>query len=285
MNDDLSLDLPIEIDAEAALLEDVGTGDLTAALVPAEQTAAATVISRESAVICGKPWFDEVFRQVDPSVAIDWAVAEGEHVEANQTLCTISGLARPILTAERSALNFLQLLSAVATAAGEYAALVAHTNATILDTRKTIPGLRLAQKYAVKTGGAENHRIGLYDAILIKENHIIAAGGIAAAVSAARAVNADVLVEVEVESLNEAEQAMNAKADRLLLDNFSNEQLREAVALRDRIAQGITLEASGGVNKDTVKDIAECGVDFISIGGLTKDVKAVDLSMRFKLSA
>jgi len=280
----MNYELPVEIDAQTALLEDVGTGDLTANLVPADQTAVATVISREAAVICGQPWFNEVFRLVDSSVEVEWHVGEGQQVEADQTVCTVTGSARPILTGERSALNFLQLLSAVATSAAGYSALVADTNATILDTRKTIPGLRIAQKYAVQIGGAANHRIGLYDAILIKENHIIAAGGIAAAVLTAREVSDQVLVEVEVEDIDEAEQAMNAKADRLLLDNFSNEQLIEAVALRDRIAADITLEASGGVNKDTVKGIAQCGVDFISIGSLTKDIKAIDLSMRFSLS-
>jgi len=276
-------DIPIEIDVQAALMEDVGNGDLTAGLVPAEQQATATVISRDAAVICGRPWFDEVFRQLDPEVQVEWLVDEGAHVKADTELCRVTGGARPILTGERSALNFLQLLSATATVAAEYTAAVSGTAATILDTRKTIPGLRLAQKYAVATGGAANHRIGLYDAVLIKENHIVAAGNITIAVQTAREQSGNVLVEVEVESLAEAEQALQAKADRLLLDNFTADMLREAVALRNQLAPAITLEASGGVSLETVRNIAECGVDFISVGSLTKDVKAVDLSMRFLL--
>jgi len=264
-------------------MEDVGNGDLTAGLVPAEQQATATVISRDAAVICGRPWFDEVFRQLDPEVQVEWLVDEGAHVKADTELCRVTGGARPILTGERSALNFLQLLSATATVAAEYTAAVSGTAATILDTRKTIPGLRLAQKYAVATGGAANHRIGLYDAVLIKENHIVAAGNITIAVQTAREQSGNVLVEVEVESLAEAEQALQAKADRLLLDNFTADMLREAVALRNQLAPAITLEASGGVSLETVRNIAECGVDFISVGSLTKDVKAVDLSMRFLL--
>jgi len=281
---DINYELPVSIDVELALLEDIGSGDLTAQLVPSNQQAVATVISRDDAVICGQPWFNEVFDQLDPSINIEWHVDEGAQVSANDTLCVVSGPARSVLSGERSALNFLQMLSAVATLTSKYVAAVNHTSATILDTRKTIPGLRLAQKYAVTQGGGSNHRIGLYDAILIKENHIIAAGSIANAVQVAREQSAEVMCEVEVENLDEAEQAMRAGADRLLLDNFSHEQLREAVALRDDFAPEITLEASGGVNLDSVTAIAECGVDFISIGGLTKDVKAVDLSMRFKLS-
>ncbi len=281
--DSLGYKPTVEADVNLALTEDIGSGDLTAALVPESQQAKATVITREDTVLCGRPWFDEVFRQLDPSVKVEWFAAEGERVSADSKLCIITGPARPILSGERSALNFLQLLSAVASYAAEYATAVAHTDAKILDTRKTIPGLRLAQKYAVTAGGAANHRVGLYDAILIKENHIVAAGSIADAVAIARKQSPDVLCEVEVEDLDEAEQAMRAEADRLLLDNFSNSQLMDAVTLRNDIAPTVSLEASGGVNLNSVGAIAECGVDFISVGSLTKDIRAVDLSMRFKL--
>jgi nicotinate-nucleotide pyrophosphorylase (carboxylating) len=281
--DKLSYVPTIEADVKLALNEDIGSGDLTAALVPDGQKAKATVITREDAILCGRPWFDEVFRQLNPDVKVEWLADEGQKIIAGNKLCIITGPAQPILTGERSALNFLQLLSAVATYAGEYAKAVAHTRTKILDTRKTIPGLRLAQKYAVIVGGAENHRLGLYDAILIKENHIIAAGTIANAVAIARARSPGVMCEVEVEDLNEAEQAMNADADRLLLDNFSNSQLKVAVSLRNDIAPTISLEASGSINLNSVASIAECGVDFISVGSLTKDVTAVDLSMRLKL--
>lgn len=281
--DSLGYTPTVEADVSSALTEDIGPGDLTAALVAESQQAKAMVLTREDTVLCGRAWFDEVFRQLDPSVKVEWFAAEGERVLADTKLCVITGPARPILSGERSALNFLQFLSAVASCAAEYAEAVAHTNAKILDTRKTIPGLRLAQKYAVTVGGASNHRVGLYDAILIKENHIVAAGTIAKAVAAARAQNPGVICEVEVENLAEAEAGMRAEADRLLLDNFTHTQLKEAVKLRNEIAPMISLEASGGVDLTTAKEIAECLVDFISVGKLTKDISAIDLSMRFKL--
>ena len=281
--DSLGYTPTVEADVSSALTEDIGSGDLTAALVAESQQAKATVITREDTVLCGRAWFDEVFRQLDSSVKVEWFAAEGERVSADTKLCVITGPARPILSGERSALNFLQFLSAVAGCAAEYAEAIAHTNAKILDTRKTIPGLRLAQKYAVTVGGASNHRVGLYDAILIKENHIVAAGTIAKAVAAARAQNPGVICEVEVENLAEAEAGMRAEADRLLLDNFTHTQLKETVKLRNEIAPMISLEASGGVDLTTAKEIAECLVDFISVGKLTKDISAIDLSMRFKL--
>ena len=266
-----------------ALAEDIATGDLTAELVPAEQQAQATVLVRDDAVICGLPWFSEVFSQLSTGIAIDLLVDEGQQVTAGSTICALQGPARPLLTGERTALNFLQTLSAVATAANLFAAAIADTQATILDTRKTIPGLRLAQKYAVHTGGAANHRIGLYDGILIKENHIAASGGVKKAVATALAHANGVMVEVEVENLDEARAAIDAGAHRLLLDNFSMNDMRAAVAMRDQNARDVTLEASGGINLTTVKEIADTGVDFISIGALTKDIRAVDLSMRFEM--
>jgi len=268
-------------DVENALREDMGSGDLTAELVPAEQHAVATVIVREEAVICGQPWFDEVFALLDTEVAVDWRVAEGSLAHAGDIVCEITGPARAILTGERAALNFLQTLSATASSARAFSLAAAGTGAVILDTRKTIPGLRLAQKYAVRTGGAQNHRTGLYDGILIKENHIAAAGGVAAAVSAALSLSDGVLVEVEVENLDEANAAMQAGAERLLLDNFTPELMREAVRLRDQSKPQVTLEASGGVDLDSVAAIAASGVDFISVGSLTKDIRAIDFSMRF----
>ncbi|NND54167.1 MAG: carboxylating nicotinate-nucleotide diphosphorylase [Gammaproteobacteria bacterium] len=272
----------IDTDVAGALREDVGSGDLTALLVPDDQAAEATVIVREHAIVCGQAWFERVFTLLDAGISVDWAVNEGDAVQADDLLCTVRGPARAILTGERAALNFLQTLSATATAANAYSVAVAGTSAVILDTRKTIPGLRLAQKYAVRTGGAQNHRVGLYDGILIKENHIVSAGSIAAAVATAQALKANVIIEVEVETIDEAQQAMSAGADRLLLDNFTTEQLRAAVELRDTSFAGITLEASGGVTLNTVDDIAATGVDFISVGALTKDVRAVDFSMRFR---
>jgi nicotinate-nucleotide pyrophosphorylase (carboxylating) len=262
-----------------ALAEDVGAGDLTAALIPEDARAEATVISRETAVLCGAAWFDAVFRQLDPRVAIDWRAADGDRIEPNQVLCTLRGPARPLLTGERTALNFLQMLSGTATLARRFADAVAGTGATILDTRKTLPGLRLAQKYAVRCGGCQNHRIGLFDAVLIKENHIMAAGSITGAIAAARCVHPGVTVEVEVENLAELEEVLAAGPDIVMLDNFDLATMAEAV----RIAGGrVKLEASGNVSFDTVRQIAETGVDYISIGGLTKDVRAVDLSMRFR---
>ncbi|RUQ37950.1 MAG: carboxylating nicotinate-nucleotide diphosphorylase [Candidatus Competibacteraceae bacterium] len=262
-----------------ALAEDVGSGDLTAALIPEQAQAEATVISRENAVLCGTAWFDAVFRQLDPGVTVAWQAADGERVAPDQLLCTLRGPARVLLTGERTALNFLQLLSSTATLARRYADCVAGTGATILDTRKTLPGLRLAQKYAVRCGGCQNHRIGLFDAVLIKENHIMAAGSIGKAIATARHLHPGVKVEVEVESLAELAEALQAQPDIIMLDNFDRAGMVEAV----RITAGrVKLEASGNVNFDTVRAIAETGVDYISIGGLTKDVRAVDLSMRFR---
>jgi len=271
----------ITTSVHGALAEDVGNGDITAALVPSGQQAQATIITRDNAVVCGQPWVKEVFRQLDPSISADWQVGEGDDATADQTLCVLRGPARPLLTGERTALNFLQTLSAVASATRVCTAAIAGTRARILDTRKTIPGLRLAQKYAVRVGGGTNHRIGLYDGILVKENHIVAAGGITAAVRRGREQKSGVLLEVEVETLSQAEEALVAGADRLLLDNFTIASMIEAVALRDRLAPGTTLEASGGINFDNLRPVAETGVDFISVGALTKNIRAVDLSMRF----
>ena len=266
-----------------ALAEDVGTGDLTAGLVPESQRAHATVVTRENCVICGQAWFNEVFEQIDPAVAVHWHCEEGDRLPADREICAVDGSARAVLTGERTALNFLQLLSATATRARTYVDAVAGTRATILDTRKTIPGLRLAQKYAVRIGGAQNHRIGLYDAILIKENHISAAGGIRAAVDNATEQNNNVLIEVEVETLDQLDETLATEAQRVLLDNFSLSGMRKAVALRNDKAPDVTLEASGGITLDDVRAVAETGVDFISIGSLTKDVRAIDLSMRFEM--
>lgn len=262
-----------------ALAEDVGSGDLTAALIPEHAQAEATVVSREVAILCGTTWFDAVFRQLDPGITIDWRAADGDRVESEQLLCTLRGPARPLLTGERTALNFLQLLSGTATLARRYADAVSGTKAVILDTRKTLPGLRLAQKYAVRCGGCRNHRIGLFDAVLIKENHIMAAGSIGNAIATARRLHPGVTVEVEVENRAELEEALAARPDIVMLDNFDPAAMAEAV----RIVDGrVKLEASGNVNFDTVRGIAETGVDYISIGGLTKDVRAIDLSMRFR---
>jgi len=269
-----------------ALSEDVGSGDLTAALVPAGRMGRATVITREQAVLCGRPWVDEVFRQVDPSVRISWEAEEGADVAPGQRLFRLEGTARSLLTGERTALNFLQTLSGTATATRRYVQLVAGLPCRILDTRKTVPGLRRAQKYAVRCAGGSNHRMGLYDGILVKENHIMAAGSIAAAVNAARAAGASVPVEVEVETLDELRQALDAGADMALLDEFSLDDLRAAVAMNRAHPRGpMKLEASGNVTFDTLRSIAETGVDFISIGSLTKHVRAVDLSMRFEFDA
>ena len=263
-----------------ALAEDVGNGDLTAALVPANAVAHAEVIVREPAVLCGSAWFNEVFRQLDPGIRVDWSAGDGETLVASQRVCTLHGMARPVLSGERTALNFLQTLSGTASRAAQYVAAVAGTPAVILDTRKTLPGLRLAQKYAVRCGGASNHRIGLFDAVLIKENHIRAAGSIAAALRAAQAATArDVMIEIEVENMAELGQALAAGATRILLDNFSHAQLREAVRLTSGRAK---LEASGGVSLESVREIALSGVDFISVGQLTKDVRATDFSMLFE---
>lgn len=279
-----SLDDEIERNVSVALAEDIGKGDLTACLVPAEHIARARVISRENAVLCGTAWFDRCFSQLDTGIAIRWIVSDGERVAPGQVLCEIEGPARALLSGERSALNFLQLLSGVASKAREFVDAVSGTKALIVDTRKTIPGLRVAQKYAVKCGGGANHRMGLYDGILIKENHILAAGGIATALSAAQRVAASApgncqFIEVEVETIAELQQGLDAGAKMILLDNMSLEQMRAAVRVN---AGRAVLEASGNVNLDTVRGIAETGVDRISIGGLTKDVRALDLSMRFQ---
>jgi nicotinate-nucleotide pyrophosphorylase (carboxylating) len=276
---------PPDLDEQVAraLAEDVGGGDLTAALVPADRSGRATVITRESAVICGQPWVDAVFRQLDASVQVDWQVAEGTSVAPDQLLCRLEGPARSLLTGERTALNFLQTLSGTATTTRRYVELLAGLPCRILDTRKTIPGLRRAQKYAVRCAGGSNHRMGLYDGILVKENHILAAGSIAAAVDAARAAGSKVPVEVEVETLDELRQALTAGADMALLDEFSLEDMRSAVAMNRSHPRGpIRLEASGSVTFETLRAIAETGVDFVSVGSLTKHVRAVDLSMRFQ---
>ena len=265
-----------------ALTEDIGSGDLTAQLISATVDASATVITREAGVLCGTAWFDEVFRQVDARITVHWQAADAQSLKADQVLCTLRGPARALLTGERSALNFLQLLSGTASQTRRYVDAVAGTSCRILDTRKTLPGLRLAQKYAVRCGGGTNHRIGLYDAILIKENHIAAAGSIPAAIAAARAVNASVLVEIEVETLDQLQQAIAAGVDRIMLDNFTLDDMRAGVqVLRQRGVAGIMLEASGNVSLEGIGAIAATGVDFISVGALTKHVRALDLSMRF----
>ncbi len=273
---------------ERALAEDIGAGDLTAALIPEERRGRAHIITREPAVLCGQPYVDATF--ANPAVAkpgdvrIGWKAAEGAQLAAGQLLCVLEGSARALLTGERTALNFLQLLSATATAARRYAEIVAGTNCRVLDTRKTIPGLRTAQKYAVRVGGGYNHRVGLFDGILIKENHIMAAGSIAKAVNAARSATRSIPVEVEVESLDELKQAIEAGADIALLDDFSTAQLREAVTHNRAAPKPLKLEASGGVTMATIREIAETGVDYVSVGSMTKHVQAVDLSMRFEYS-
>ena len=269
----------IELNVDSALAEDVGTGDLTASLIDAETRSRASVISRVDSVLCGTPWFESCFRRLDPQVAIRWNANDGDHVHGGQTLCALEGRARALLTGERTALNFLQLLSAVASVTRQYVDAVRGTRAAIVDTRKTLPGLRLAQKYAVRAGGGSNHRIGLYDALLIKENHIAAAGGIAPALAHARRVSPPgVWTQIEVESIAQLEEAIAAGATMILLDNFDLSMMREAVRVSAGRAQ---LEASGGITLDNVRAIAETGVDRISIGALTKDIKAIDLSMRF----
>ena len=283
----IEFDYPLapEIDRNvaAALAEDVGPGDLTASLVPGERRVRATVICREPGVLCGSAWFDACVRRCDPTATVRWTAADGERIAGNQLLCDIEGNGRALLTAERSALNFLQLLSAVASKARIYADAIAGTGAQVVDTRKTLPGLRIAQKYAVRAGGGGNHRLALWDAILIKENHIHAAGGIAPAMAAAQQVAAAAadrcrFIQVEVENLDELQQALEAGAKMILLDNFSLEMLREAAQVN---AGRALLEASGNVTLETIRGIAETGVDRISVGALTKDVKALDLSMRF----
>ncbi len=275
-------DLPRQV--ETALDEDIGSGDVTAELVPAGQRVQGRVITREDAVFCGRPWVVETFRRLDPDVQITWHVDDGDRITANQTLFELDGLARPILTGERTALNFVQLLSATATAARRYAEAVAGTDCAILDTRKTIPGLRTAQKYAVVCGGARNHRIGLFDQVLIKENHIAAAGSLAAAVAAGRRAAGARKVEVEVESLAEFEEALRAQPDIIMLDEFSLADMRKAVEINRSKGRPAKLEASGSVTLEMVRTVAATGVDYISIGGITKHIRAVDLSMRLDFS-
>lgn len=260
-----------------SLREDIGEGDITARLIPFDTQASGRVITREPAVLAGQAWVDEVFRQIDPEVRVQWLARDGDRVEANQILFTVKGAARSLLTGERTALNWLQTLSGVATRCADYAARVAHTGVRLLDTRKTLPGLRLAEKYAVTCGGCHNHRIGLWDAFLIKENHITACGSIARAVSEARRIAPGRPVEVETENLDELEQALAAGADIIMLDEFSLEDMRTAVKVTAGRAR---LEASGGISDENLVAVAETGVDFISIGALTKHVRAIDLSMR-----
>lgn len=267
---------------EAALAEDLGAGDVTAALVPAAQRVRGRLITREAAVLCGRPWAQETFRRLDPGVRLNWRAADGEPLIAGQTVFEIAGPARAVLSGERTALNFLQLLSGTASAARAYVEALAGTRCRILDTRKTLPGLRTAQKYAVRCGGAENHRMGLFDQILIKENHIAAAGSITAAIGAARAGGAALKVEVEVETPQELEEALAAGPDIIMLDEFSLSDMRAAVALRDARAVPVKLEASGSVSLQTVRAVAETGVDYISVGAITKHVRAVDLSLRLE---
>lgn len=265
-------------DASRVLAEDVGTGDLTAGLLPESARAQARIIAREPGILAGEPWATQVFHTIAPDTRLTWHKHDGDPLASDDTLCDIAGPARGILTAERTALNFLQTLSGTATAAHRYAEAVTGTGAVVIDTRKTLPGLRSAQKYAVAVGGGDNHRMGLYDFILIKDNHIAAAGGVTAALEAARALNAGVPIEIEVESLKQLEEALDAGAERVLLDNFDRGGLRDAVRITSGRAK---LEASGNVEFDTLRAIAETGVDFISTGALTKHVRALDLSLRF----
>jgi nicotinate-nucleotide pyrophosphorylase (carboxylating) len=284
MSSKLAFELPtatqIAADVERVFAEDLGPGDATAELLPAEAHADAQLTCREAAVIAGTAWFDACFRRLDPAVRIDWQVSDGQRAATGAVICNLSGHARSLVSAERSALNFLQLLSGTATITADYVAAVAGTATRILDTRKTVPGLRLAQKYAVRCGGGHNHRIGLYDAILVKENHIIAAGSIAAAAQAARRLHPKLLLEVEVENLDELTQALDAGVDRIMLDNFSLPLMIEAVR---QTAGRVPLEVSGNVTLDTIGEFARTGVDFISVGALTKHVRAVDLSLRLRL--
>ncbi len=264
---------------QIALAEDIGQVDQTGQLIAATQLGEARVIVREAAILCGIPWFTEVFRQLDPSVTIDWFSTEGQSIAAEQTVCILRGAARSLLSGERVALNFLQLLSGIATTTQRYVQAIAGTSAQIFDTRKTLPGLRLAQKYAVRVGGGENQRLGLYDGILIKENHIAAAGGVSPALEAAYALNAEIPIQIEVETLAQLEEALAHRAQLILLDNFPKETLHTAVHLN---AKRAVLEVSGGVQLDTVRTLAQTGVDRISIGSLTKDIRATDFSMRMQ---
>ena len=281
------LQLPSDLAQQVttALAEDIGGGDITAQLVPAAQRVTGKVITREEATLCGRPWVTEVFRQLDPAVQLTWHADDGDRVTANQTLFEIAGLARPVLTGERTALNFLQLLSATATATRRYVDAIVGTRCAILDTRKTVPGLRTAQKYAVLCGGGQIYRIGLFDQVLIKENHIAAAGSLTAAVAAARRAAGSRKVEVEVETMEEFEEALRAGPDIIMLDEFSLADMRAAVALNNSEGRRVTVEASGGVTLETVRSVAETGVDYISIGGITKHVRAVELSTRLAFAS
>jgi nicotinate-nucleotide pyrophosphorylase (carboxylating) len=282
MHVDDSLRSEIQRNVSRALREDVGSGDLTAQLIQSDALIEATIVSREPMTMAGRPWVDEVCRQVDDRISLDWQQEDGATFSAESVICTLHGPARSILTAERTALNFLQMLSATATVTADYVRAVAGTNCRILDTRKTIPGLRQAQKYAVRCGGGENHRFGLFDAILIKENHILSAGGIGPAIEAARELHTDMAVEIEVESLDELRQALAAKAERILLDNFATDLLEQAVAINRSAGDGAAeLEASGGLTIGEVAAVAATGVDYISIGALSKNIRAIDLSMLF----
>jgi len=268
----------IEENVHTALQEDIGDGDITATLIPADNISLATVITREPCVFCGMDWFEETYRQLDDEILIDWCIEDGDTIDANQVICTLSGSSRHIVSGERTAINFIQTLSATATCAANYARQVSGTGTTVLDTRKTIPGLRLAQKYAVSCGGCENHRLGLYDAFLIKENHINACGSIRTAVEQARFYNPELPVEIEVENIAELETAITAGVDRVLLDNFDPDTIRQAVAL---CAGKVITEASGNITLENIHQIAATGVNYISTGSLTKDIRAIDLSMRF----
>jgi len=278
------IQVPADLDTQVsnALSEDIGSGDVTAELVPATQMVRGRVITRENAVLCGRPWVAATFHSLDPNIQLRWRADDGEQIVADQVLFEIAGPARAVLTGERTALNFLQLLSAVATAARQYVDAVAGTGCIILDTRKTLPGLRTAQKYAVRCGGAQNYRIGLYDMVLIKENHIAAAGSLSGAIAAARRVAPHIPVEIEVESLAEFEEALAAHPDIIMLDEFNQADMRTAVNINRKSEQPVKIEASGSVSLQTVRAIAETGVDYISVGSLTKHIRAVDLSMRLE---
>ena len=281
------LELPADLGSQvaAALREDLGSGDVTAQLVPPDQRVRGRIITREDAILCGRPWVDETFRQLDADIRLEWHAADSERIAAGQELVHIQGRARAVLSGERTALNFLQLLSATATAARRFVEAVAGTGCTILDTRKTLPGLRTAQKYAVRCGGAHNHRIGLYDMVLIKENHIAAAGSLLAAVTAAKRAGTGKPIEVEVESVAELEEALAAAPDVVMLDDFTQAELSAAVALKRARGRAVKLEASGSASLERVRAIAETGVDYISVGALTKNIRAVDLSMRLEFAA
>ena len=281
MNDQFAATIIANV--SAALQEDLGSGDKTAELVPESTTASAIIICREPMTLAGQPWVDEVYRQLDPDIEIQWLANDGDHLPADAEICVLTGAARSLLSGERTALNYLQTLSATATVTSRYVNAVANFKAKILDTRKTIPGLRMAQKYAVRCGGGINHRIGLFDEILIKENHIASAGGVETAVRAAKEQHPDVPVEIEVESVSELQDALRAGADRLLLDNFDIADLQRAVEVNHKEGNPpADLEASGGLSLDEVVNVAETGVDYISIGALTKNINAIDLSMRFR---